>query len=602
MASELVYFHKGLSFDRRSSLQDSGYLKTAQDICFEVEGTQTLRPPFTAINTAPLSSVHSLKAFRGLVVAGNGTNLAANLGSGDFTSLYSSFANSIWTMREYKDFLSGVNGTDFILVDEYKNVYPARIPNPTTAPTLAASSTSGNPNGNYMGYVSFLITFPNGHTYETGLSPVSANVNPSSKKIDWTNIPVSNYAAYYGTAPTIEKKLYRGPGTAGALESIYWIDTIANGDTTYTDDFSDLTLEVSEICFVDIYGPPPVSRYIEWHYGRAFMIEEDYPHRLWWSEAAGDLTAAANESIFPIATIDTNWDDLRVAGFQQVVPQGLVAWGINLYIPLQQTWIRKQGNDPDTWSYKKTYARHGIGAPYTLAISDHPAGIIGVTNPEYGESGIALFDGQNTSIFTTPKLDYIFQHDMNLSQIAKCRGKISGNYYHLLYPGGAATEPDKYLAIDIRRYPDIRVAYWTDLYGQSVDSDPQTKNFYIGGSDGIVRKKDASGPVSCLIETKDMVGDPKAGGSPVLIKTWNQLKYSLLGTLTLQVYIDDVIQKWPDGATTKTLTGIDEALQVIQSFPQNWQGYRIRLKLTGTDLSTLEIYSPWLLEFSPTGS
>jgi hypothetical protein len=420
----------------------------------------------------------------------------------------------------------------------------------------------------------------------------------SSKKITWSSIPVCTDAAYYGIAPTIYRKLYRGPGNGGTIQNIYYVDTITDNTTTvYTDNLSNADLQINDVSYVDIYGPPPVTRYITFHYGRAFMIDEDYPHRLWWSEAAADLLDTNNESLFPIATIDTNWDDLRVAGFEDVDPQGIIPWGINLYIALKQTWIRKQGNDPASWSYKKTYARHGIGAPYTIDFSSQPGGIIGVSNPEYGEPGLALFDGQQTQIISSPRLNYIFNQDMNLDQIAKCRGKISGTCYHLLYPSGSALEPDKYLVLDMRRYPDIRVVEWTDLHGQSIDDDSQGKSFYIGGTDGYVRKKDTTGTVSCLVETKDMVGDVKAGGSPVIVKTWNQLKYALNGTLALEVYIDDVVQQWPDGSTTKILTGTDEALQLLQSLPQNWEGYRISLRLTGTSLSVLEIYSPWKLDY-----
>jgi hypothetical protein len=244
--------------------------------------------------------------------------------------------------------------------------------------------------------------------------------------------------------------------------------------------------------------------------------------------------------------------------------------------------------------------RDKLRLAHSVDYSTQPGGIIGVSNPEYGSPGLALFDGNATQIFSSPRLDYIFDTDMNLDQIAKCRGKVAGRYYHLLYPSGSETEPDKHLAIDLRRYPDIRVAEWTDLNGQSIDSDSQGKNFYLGGSDGYVRKKDTSGTVSVLIDTKDLIGDPKTGGSPVSYKTWNQLKYALNGTVTLQVYIDDALQKWPNGTTSKTLTGIDEALQVIQSLPSDWQGYRMRLRITGTDLDELEIYSPWLLNYELT--
>jgi hypothetical protein len=55
---------------------------------------------------------------------------------------------------------------------------------------------------------------------------------------------------------------------------------------------------------------------------------------------------------------------------------------------------------------------------------------------------------------------------------------------------------------------------------------------------------------------------------------------------------------WPDATTSKTITGTSELTQVVNSLPQNWKGYKIRLLITGTDMTTFELYSPWNVEFT----
>lgn len=113
-------------------------------------------------------------------------NLRSNADGGDFTTRYSSFSGDIITFRPYKNFILGCNGTDFFLMDLSHNVYPARVANPTTAPTGTPHGTGALSPGGCVLYVSYLITWPNGHTYETGLSPASADVDPSANAhIDW---------------------------------------------------------------------------------------------------------------------------------------------------------------------------------------------------------------------------------------------------------------------------------------------------------------------------------------------------------------------------------------------------------------------------------
>ncbi len=595
---ELILWTKGVAYDTYSALQQAGYLKTCENISLEVEGKQTLRKSFINVNTTAIGAIHSIKKWRSLLVVGDGTNLRANSGSSDFTNIYSSLAGGTLYLRPYKDFLTGVNGTNFVLLDLNKNLYPGQIANPLTGPTLADSGGGTGTIGHYMGYVSYFITWPNGHTYETGLSPASADLNEAGNNtITWTNIPTCPVTtALYGTAPTIYRKLYRGPGTGGTtLTDIYYVGTITDNTTPgYSDPFTATILGSHLACYVDNYLPPYNTKYIEWHYGRAYMVHSILNHRLYWSEVAGGDTADENEALMPLAIQDENWDDLRVAGLEFADPQGLFSWGAHLYIPFKNTWIRKQGNDPDTWVYRKTYARNGIGAPYTVDYSSSPGGLIGVTNPEYSEPGIAIFGGQTSEIITSPKLDYIFNTDMNLDYVHMCRGKIVGRNYHLLYPSGSATKPDTYLCVDLRRIPEIRVAEWKDLNGRCIDSDSQGRKFYIGASTGYAKTQGTGEAINILLETHDLIG-----GIPQLFneqKTWTELKYSLKGTVTLQVYVDNTLLTWPDDTTSLTLTGTDETIQ-FKKFPLNTHGYKIRLKITGTALTTFEIYSPWQLLF-----
>ena len=599
MPSEMLLFHKGLSYQARSSLQEPGVLRTCVNISLEKEGEQTLRPKFTKINTTAVGSIHSIYRWGNLLIIGDGTHLRFRdiTTNGDFTDMYGSFANSIWRFREFKEFLHGVNGTDEVLIDSVGNCYPASIANPLSAPT-GADGAAGNPNGAYALYVTYLITYPNGMTYETGVSP-SVDVTPTLDKIEWAAIPVSPYAAYYGVAPTIHRKLYRGPGSGGTLTDIYYVATLANNTTVvYSDDASDATLMVNDVCLVESYEPLPNSHYIEYHYGRAYVIHDTYPNRLVFSEAATGTTASENEDIMPIATdTDVNWDDLRVSGFSGVSPQGLIAWGTNFFIPLKQTWIRKQGNDPDTWSYKKTWAQYGVGAPHTIAICPQPNGIISLSSADGGNPGLCLFNGQLSESFASPKLDYIFQTDMDHDYITNCRGFCGGRYYHLIYPShdAVAGNPDKWLAIDLRRFPDIRAAYWEDLAAICGCAYDQGGDIYVGTSTGYALKSDTASAetIDVDVETEDRIGGQITLANTE--KTLKELKYCIDtdgDDVNLQIIIDGTAATWPDGTNSRTISGSGDEVQVIRSFPTNFRGYTFRVRIYGTGLTTFKLYSP----------
>lgn len=600
MPSEYLFFNEGLAYNARSSLQSPGFLKTCVNIDFIKDGEQRLRTKFSNINTTAINAIHSTKRFRNRLLVGDSTYLRHNGLSGNFTSLGSTFSNNIFTFKEYKDFLHFCNGVDNLLFDASGNLYNAYVANPTTAPTGADSGVAGNPSDTYTLYVSYLITWPNGQQYETGISDGSDDVTVASKKITWTAIPVCPYEAVSGTNPTIYRKLYRGPGTGGTLADIYHVTTITdNTTTTYTDNETDAAIAANGACAVEDYDVPPTTpRFLEYHYSRLFMIDTENPHRLYYSEPPQGDTSTENEVLRPLAFVDNNWDDIRSVGINgRVQPQGLIAWGTYLYIPLKQTWIRKYGNDPDTWSYKKTWARHGIAAPYTVGISTRPDGIIGLTAPKGKTPGLAIFNGLMSQMITDKRFYDLFEDDMNRDAIDKCRGGISGRYYHLLYPSGSNTEPDKHAVFDLDGFPKTRLAYWEDLAPRSIDVQEDGDGIYLGSSDGYVRQNSGSETVNIEVETHDRIGgDPKLSTRE---KTFKFLKFAINTggvDVTIRIYIDDELMRWPDNTTEKTISGTGESIQK-QPLPKNAKGYRYSINLSASSLTTLNLYGPWEMEF-----
>jgi hypothetical protein len=804
-------------------MQQPGILKSAINVSFEKEGEQGMRVPLKKVNTTAINAIHSVKRFYNILVVGDTTNLRfrSALTAGDFTVLYASFTNAAWNWTEYKNFLIGCNGTEEVLIDKSGNCYPARIDSPATA-CAGAVPDAGALTGSYYLYCSFLIVWPNGQTYETGLSPVSADVTPSADKINWSSIPVATYTPYYnanaaidaytklyitgrgvdgsvsitdeigktitvtnhshidtvsdspwgsavyfdgtddsvsaadsadfnmaagdatirfwikpdltasfsgifeqwadkdnkvvfvissagqafltirtggvdviakttataaittlvwtyieiirsgnnwyiaingtiGTAtvaagswpdiaaifsvgkahtyadanteyftkghiagfsvdkgvarhtasfttptyppgPVIHRRLYRGPGATGTLGGIYYVAVIKdNVTTTYVDNSTDATLVAAGECYTTDYLPGPSKQsYACLHSGRCFWVDAEYVHRITFSETVSGNTSLENESLMPLATLDENWDDIRVASLRETEPQGLVSWGTFLYIPLKDIWIRKQGDEPNTWAYRKTYATYGVAAPATVALSTSPAGIIFLTQPDGGNPGLAIFNGQTAEIFTSPRFDYIFQTDLNQTYMSTCVGACVGRYYLFAYPSGSGTVPDTLLAFDLRRFPDVRVSEWAGTAVKSIDNYELGNNFYIGGSDGYLRKNDttyAEG-INIEVETHDLIG-----GTPELAnreKYLKELKYALNAgalSVTMTLYIDGTAATWANGDTTKTLTGTDETVQVMKDFPQNFRGYRFRIKLVGTAMATFNLYSPWQLDF-----
>ena len=142
---------------------------------------------------------------------------------------------------------------------------------------------------------------------------------------------------------------------------------------------------------------------------------------------------------------------------------------------------------------------------------------------------------------------------------------------------------------------------WDELNARSLTVDEQGTKIYVGGSDGYARQSGAaSEEIDIEVQSHDLIG----GKTEYLNhqKTLNRLKYAIdtgSGSVTLEVYLDGVLMTWPDDTTSKTISGTGDAVQ-YQSMPPNAKAYKFSLRVTGSDLTTFTIYSPWEMEFEVT--
>jgi hypothetical protein len=502
---EKIFFHKGLGADARSPLMEPGYLRAADGFVIDRDGVTKTLPAYSsgglsATISAAMTPVSGLyidpvstylavlqlydpaAAASKLFYSPSDYSAATQVSAG--TVAYGSLDLGAWCpnmVQKYGNMyhIFGTNGGHLMIEAATGNMFNGAIKNPASAVTTADSGDAGNPDGVYICYASFLITFPDGMTYETGLSPSSAEVTVVTNKISWTDIPlaVSNQYLNLTGAVSIKRKLYRGPGAAGTLADIYYVATIDdNTTTTYTDDSSDVTLIANGVCDVTGYQPIGVwstgyTRTVAnafgcFHYGRFYTtpLGTTYGHRLYYSEAAGGDTSTENEIILPIASKTDNWIDLRVcAPHGGVSVKGLVSWGTYLYIATKQTWLKKSGEDPDTWAMKKTFALHGVAASATICFSEEAGGMVYLTQDHSGRLGVASFNGDSSQLLASPKLDKILNenetsaNDIDLTYTSAVK---IGPYYilQLAYNVGGTIKAG-YLnyILDFSRFPDVRV-------------------------------------------------------------------------------------------------------------------------------------------------
>lgn len=442
-------------------------------------------------------------------------------------------------------------------------LYKWGIENPQVAPVVTAG-TAGNPDGTYYCFVTYLVKFPNGETYETDCSPY-ATVTVSNDKIEWSGIPICPYS---GTDIIIHRCLYRYSTTLGA---IYYVATINdNTTTTYSDNNGDETVAVNDQLATDGYGVPPDNIVdIELYLQRIFAISGTY---LYWSEPYLPFTFKTTSSI----NFSDNGDNLTAVEH----------WGDQLYLASHKTWYRLPGSDPDTWAKKETYADNGIINTDTVAKTKY--GIIGLGSTD----GLYIFDGSSSNNITLKKLgkelfESIYNHDA-------CWASYDGTRYRFYY-STSSDIPDTCLVVDFTYFPELRFYHDPFIATAFEHHSPSQRNYWA--KSGLTYEEGTSGEAINLSLT---TGD-KTGQGLLVRKNLEYIYYDANThgkDVTLTVYIDGIVQ-----SPTFTINTSSRTRNRIEDIPLDWEGYRFSIGLSCSSVTDddLELYAPFALKFKEAG-
>lgn len=555
---EVISFDNGLNLKDSSIVLKDGELVEAQGMSYDTTGIIEARTSKSKL-IGVSREVNGIHQNDGYVIAlGSDGTLKYNSTSTpliqfSYLGVLSNADRPIFC--DYEDFTFIVNGDDKkVFLDGAW--YEWDIDAPTVAPS-ASVGASGNPSGTYSLYYTYLITFPNGTVVETAPSP-AGTVAVTAQKIEWSGIGI---CAYVG-ATTIHRKLYR---TSTALVETYYVTTLTNNTaTTYSDNFSDATLEINSIIeTADYTVAPDNTDYTVEHIERVFCIKDNY---LYPSVPYQPFNFDSTEVIQVTAV-----NDNIIAG---------AAWGDQLCLATTNKWYRLHGSDSDTWMIKNTYAHTGIINKYTIVPTRH--GILGLWY-----DGIYLFDGSVSKNITNDKLNKTFFSE-TISDLSSCYSSWDGRKYYFHYPISGTTI-SKRLVIDMTKYPDVKI-YNDDFVPNAHEYYPidgtnnygyQGSHYQEGGSDVCILNM-TTGDRVC----KDLTQQ-------------KQLEYFYYDCFTndkdlkINIYIDDVLQH--------TITLNNSARTKDRVTLPNKQGYRISVNVSADDFRGMTIYEPWVLSVNPTG-
>jgi hypothetical protein len=567
-------FDKGINIRKNSDLLSEGELQACSGFGFDYDGYLIPLKPRAALTHTTYDYIHDIHRYMNWVLINENGDLRYKWDLREYCDQYTPASENFTSAGvcyagrhkwvDYKDWVFGVSGHKNICFSR-GSVYKWGIDNPANAPVVAAGS-SGNPDGTYYCYVTFLVKFPNGEEYETDAGPYGT-VSVSSKKISWSNIPICPYT---GTGVVINRCLYRYSSNLGG---IFYVATIGdNTTTTYTDNEEDAVIALNPLIATDTYSTLPDNLIdIELYLQRIFGIQGTY---LYWTEPYLPFACKTTSNM----NFSDNGDDLET----------VVYWGDQLYLASHKTWYRLPGTDPDTWAKKETYADHGIINRHTVCKTRY--GIMGLGDKD----GIYLFDGSTSTNITLKQLgrqdifDAIYDHD-------DCWAEFDGRLYRFYY-SLTSNVPDTCLIVDFTYYPTLR--FYNDPFVATAyqHHKPSKRNYWA--KSGLTYEEASSGgtAINLSLTTGDKVGQG------ILARKNLKYIYYDINThgkdVTMTVYIDGTAH-----GTTFTLNETSRKRGRLEDIPYDMEGYRFAIGLSCASVTDedLEIYAPFALEYTKAG-
>jgi hypothetical protein len=431
-ALDTFSFDKGLNLRKNPTILTEGETQVCSGFSLDNDGYLKPMKPRSQVHHSPYGEIRNIHRYQNNLIMAEGENIRYKWDMRGYCDLYippdEEFTTvgtgwaSRYKMVNYKNWVFMANGRAN-KVFSLGTLFDWGVANPTVS-CGGAAGASGNPNGTYNLYYTFLIKFPNGEMYETGpSSPTTVSV--TNQKIEWSNIGVCPY-----NEPSVEinRCLYRYSTT---LLATYYVTTIGNNTTTtYSDNATDASLETNEQLSTTSYTTCPDGfTDIDLYLQRIFGIKGTY---MYWSEPYLPFNFLTTSSI----NVSDVGNELTSISF----------WGDQLYLSSKARWYRLSGSDPDTWAIKNTFADTGCINPHTVKVTKY-----GIPGLSY--DGIYIFDGSISKNVTEKKLGR--KMFLDISDYDACFSEFDGEKYYFYYPESGSTL-SKCLIIDFTFYPEFR--------------------------------------------------------------------------------------------------------------------------------------------------
>jgi hypothetical protein len=258
---------------------------------------------------------------RQLIVVADTTVYYKEGAAGDFSTLLAGVtANRDWTFASYLDHCYMANGVDTMKRWNGTTARAAGFPAPASAPSVATGA-AGVLTGAYSYKVSAVYDSNSAHESSV-YATASATVNPSSQKVELTNIPtITNATA---------RNIYR---TEAGGSVYYYLATINdNVTTTYSDNTADASLSTTTAPVDN--GIPPAGQYVLFWRGRMIVANTaSQPQRVFFSSittteaspGGGTTSHGADAEIFPSSHyLDVGDDNAPITGLAVLQDQLVV--------------------------------------------------------------------------------------------------------------------------------------------------------------------------------------------------------------------------------------------------------------------------------------
>lgn len=474
---------------------------------------------------------------------------------------------------------------------------------------LNYGGSSGNPNGTYSCYLTYVAKYADGSEYETDLSP-AGSATAATAAIRWTlpatapdaqithlrlyrdktglvqtmdrlrnNIEATQAAAsttnpLYGSLlqqafrmaikrETQKKVVQDAVQDQNVIVGPYLVTEIALGTTLYVDDMTDAALELKMPFTREMYLPVASYKKIVYKGKRIFGIDDS---RLWWGAA------------YQPDALEPSWDGYNTTTDEEHVNTSLHEYAGFIYIGSRAGFMRLRGVTPADWSLDPTPATVGPLSDQTCAVT--PQGIV---FPR--QEGFFLFNGYTSRLIAPQVKDVMDAVNWSVfAAIAFCT--YDGRFYTLHYPSTGSQVVNRQLILDgAFGEANIRAAEGDFAFSAGF-FDRYDQVVYYGSLDGVLYS--GSGEESRTFE--------------VVTKEYPTRDLLEAGEFVALHYEADT--KGEDLTITAIYDGVEQASFTINTdgrtkdrigLPQGLS-YRAGLKIAATTTKDMILYEPWYLE------